>query len=162
MPSTYTPIASTILSDNQASIEFTSIPGTYTDLILTGAISSTDPTFNRALRLQFNTDTSTVYSTINMYGENSLVSTKSPDSSFIGVCETPLGSNFMTVDLQVSNYSNTGMYKTTFSSGGSANIIISAVGVYMSTSAITSLKLFLSGLSFRSGSSVTLHGIAAA
>jgi hypothetical protein len=163
MPSTYTPIMTTTLETNQANIEFTSIPGTYTDLILTGSISSTDPTFNRALRLQFNTDTSSAYSTIAINGESdSIVSTKSPNSSFIGVAETPLGSNFMTVKLQVSNYSNTTMYKTTFSSGGSANISTLAVGVYMSTSAITSLKLFLSGLSFRAGSSVTLYGIAAA
>jgi len=163
MASTYTPIATTTLGSDQANIEFTSIPGTYTDLILTGSISSTDPTFNRALRVQFNSDTSSLYSTLNLNGEgSSVLSTNSPDSAFIGLCETPIGSNFMTLKLQINNYKNTTTNKTTLSTGGSANIITAAVGLYRSTSAITSLKLFLSGMSFRTGSSVTIYGILAA
>jgi hypothetical protein len=161
--STYTPIQTTTLGSDQATIENTSIPGTYTDLILTGRISSTDCTYNRAIRLQFNSDTSSLYSTTNIYGESSSVlSTNSPNSTFIGLCETPLGSNFLTLKVQINNYKNTTTNKTTLSSGGSANIITAAVGLYRSTSAITSIKLFLSGMSFRAGSSVTIHGILAA
>jgi hypothetical protein len=162
MPSTYTPIVTTTLGSDQATIEFTSIPQTFTDLVLIGGVSSTDGTFNRALRVQFNSDTSSLYSTTNIYGESSIVTTSSPNSSFIGVCEMPLGSNFMTVKLQASNYSSTIKNKTTVSSGGSANISTLAAGLYRSTSAITSLKLLLSGQSFRTGSTITLYGIRAA
>lgn len=160
--STYTPIASTTLGSNQATIEFTSIPGTFTDLILIGGVSSTDNIFNRALRAQFNADTSALYSTTNIYGETSAVSTSTPNSNVIGLCEMPIGSNFMALKLQANSYSNTTTFKTTLSSGGSTNIITLATGLYRSTSAITSLKLLLSGESFRTGSTVTLYGIAAA
>jgi hypothetical protein len=161
--STYTPIATTTLGSNQATIDFTSIPGTYTDLVLIGSLSSTDPTFNRALRLRLNNDTSSLYSTTFLYGEgSSVVSTRTTNDNVIGVCEMPLGSNFMSVKLQINNYSNTTTNKTTLSSGGSANIISQNVGLYRSTSAITSINLFLSGLNFRAGSSLTLFGIQAA
>jgi len=55
--STYTPIATQTLSSAVTSVTFSSIPQTYTDLILVMNVTNSSATVYKAL--QFNTDTST-------------------------------------------------------------------------------------------------------
>ena len=65
MATTYTPIATTTLGSGQTSVTFSSISGTYTDLILIASASNTGGATN--IRLQFNGDTATNYSSTRIY-----------------------------------------------------------------------------------------------
>jgi hypothetical protein len=63
MANTYTLISSSVLSSTTASVTFSSIPATYTDLVLqvSGRSTGNGETFG-SLRLRFNSDTATNYS----------------------------------------------------------------------------------------------------
>ena len=111
--STYTPIQSYTLGSAQAQITFTSIPSTYTDLVLVmnGSMSSGSET----ARVRFNGSSSTVYSQTNLAGSGSAVasSRNSNQTSFrLGETYAGLGTTRWTVILNILNYSNTATYKT--------------------------------------------------
>lgn len=57
MPSTFVSIASTTLTSDTASISFSSIPSTYTDLVIKVLARSTASSKARAIRMEFNQDT---------------------------------------------------------------------------------------------------------
>ena len=72
MPSpTYVAIAKTVLTGTQANVDFTSIVGTYTDLILTISSRSDRAVNLETLAIQFNNDTATNYSSTFAYGYSS-------------------------------------------------------------------------------------------
>lgn len=164
MPKTYEPIATTTLGSSAADITFTSIPGTYTDLIIQGSAGSTSSTLNRAIRIQFNTDTGNNYSFTSLYGEASAgYSYRSSNVGYINAVEAiGYSSDWSAVTIQVLNYANTTTNKTTVGRGGSKDQVSADVGLWRSTAAITSIKLFLNADSFRSGTVLTLYGIKAA
>jgi len=67
MTATYEKIATTTLTGTTASYTFTSIPGTFTDLVLTlGNLDVTDAAQNL---LQFNSDTGSNYSRTTLAGD---------------------------------------------------------------------------------------------
>ena len=66
MPATYEPIASTTLGTAAADITFSSIPGTYTDLVL--VLYGGFATAASDLYTQFNSDTGTNYSNSDLRG----------------------------------------------------------------------------------------------
>ena len=167
--STYTPIATTTLSSASANITFSSISGSYTDIILvcqfSGASSGQSP------YLQINSDTGTNYSgtlltgngttaASNRYSSDTQISDNSKGIS------TTAGANIITWHFQ--NYSNTTTYKTvlfrtTALDGASYQGVTTGVGLWRSTSAITSIKFYLSGsVNLASGTTATLYGITAA
>jgi hypothetical protein len=69
MPSTYTLISSNVLSTTAASVTFSAIPSTYTDLVLSISARSDYAGANDQIKLQLNTDTSTNYSMTRLYGD---------------------------------------------------------------------------------------------
>lgn len=159
MPSTYTPIATHTVVSAQPSYTFTSISSTYTDLVyvINNVTSGTN------MFVQFNGDTSTTYSSTQLYGSGSgnAASTRSSNSSYClgGV----LGDNG-TVKGNIQNYSNTSTYKTLISRGGSASWYLDAVvSLWRSTAAINSIKFYKDDASnFAVGTTFTLYGILAA
>jgi hypothetical protein len=68
MASTYTLISSQVLGSNTASITFSSIPGTYTDLTLRVSARSDDAGQMDYLVTRFNSDSATNYSNTSLYG----------------------------------------------------------------------------------------------
>jgi hypothetical protein len=87
MPSTYDKIAAYTVPSAQASYTFTSIPSTYTDLviIISGTQSADD-----TIGLQFNSDTAANYSTHQLYTNGSGASSSSNTSSdFISIAAIP-------------------------------------------------------------------------
>jgi hypothetical protein len=70
MAITYDPIATTILGSAAASITFSSIAATYTDLVIV-VKGGCD---NGSLRMQFNSDTGSNYSELTMSGNGSTAS----------------------------------------------------------------------------------------
>ena len=158
--STYTPIATTTLGSAAASYTFSSISGTYTDLVLVfgGSVSS----FGN-LRIQVNGDTGSNYSWTRVLGDGSAASSdRGSSQTFINTAI--LDTNVIGTSLiHLQNYSNTTTYKTVLTRGNSSASYVSAnVGLWRSTSAITSISIFNSAGNLNSGSVITLYGIKAA
>lgn len=164
MAVTYTPIATQTLGSATATVTFSSIPSTYTDLILISTSGLTTATGDTTFT--FNTDTATNYSFTALYGTGSAAaSIRSATRSNISIYESPttvLGAT--TSILNVFNYANTTTYKTTLSRGTSAGAITSAVvGLWRSTAAINQIVITNNGsTTFITGSTFTLYGIKAA
>lgn len=159
---TYEPIASTILNSDTADIIFNNIPGTFTDLIIEGSIASNDPTFNRGLLVRFNGDTGNNYSATSMGAESSTVnSARESNVSYLRWTELDLNT-FSSNILQINNYANTNVNKTTIGRGGARQIIVNYIGLWRSTAAITSIRVYLTGQSLKAGTTLTIFGIRAA
>lgn len=161
--STYSPIATTTLGSSASSYTFTSIPGTYTDLIIIGQIKGTASTY---LNVRFNSDTGSNYSRTILSGNGStLISDRRSNQTAIATdYNETIQTNFnYTTILQINNYSNSTTYKTLLGRPNNAATGVGAsVGLWRSTSAITSVSLVADSSAFDTGTTFTLYGIAAA
>jgi len=163
MPTTYEPIATTTLGSDTASITFTSITSTYTDLVLVlvgNAASDVSTT------VQFNSDTGSNYSQTLVYGDGSVAGSgrgSNRTSIDLGTFYNATSTTPQIHIININNYSNSTTYKTTLSRGTAVSIATQArVGLWRSTAAITSIKLAPDGVNFKSGTIATLYGIKAA
>jgi hypothetical protein len=164
---TYEPIATTTLGSNQATITFSSIPSTYTDLVIVSNFGTSTASYPY---LRFNGDTGSNYSVTDLSGNgSSAVSARESGGNKIWLSynfelPTTLTSNLI---VNVQNYANSTTYKTTLSRvNNAANGTGAIVGLWRSTAAITSLTLNMiklgTGYDFTAGSTFTLYGIKAA
>lgn len=167
MPSTYEPIATANGTGSSATVTFSSISGSYTDLIVIGSIRSTSST--SIMRYQYNSATNN-YSATTLYGTGSAAgSFRTTGESGIygiggsGTYVASASNTFTSFTLNIFNYGNSTTYKTSLlRTGGSANAEAN-VGLWRATpTAITSISLVLDAGSFTSDSTFTLYGIAAA
>jgi hypothetical protein len=161
MPNTYEPIATYTAPSTISDYTFTSIPSTYTDLIV--VINGTMNTSENSLAMRFNGDTTTNYSTTAVYGTGASAASlrfTSDNKMYVG----RMGStNNSTSIFQIQNYSNTTTNKTVLSRGNSPSIVMATVALWRSTAAITSIYIADYGAnSFLSGTTFTLYGIKAA
>jgi len=160
--STYTPIATTTLGSAQSSVTFSSL-GSYTDLKLIMDVLGSGTGY---VSLRFNSDTGTNYSLTRVGGNGSTASSNratsqtSLDLSW-SAAYTSSGRLLETVDIM--NYGNSTTYKTLLSRAGKAdNAVDAIVGLWRSTSAVTSITLLAQSANFASTSTFTLYGIASA
>lgn len=159
---TYEPIATTTLAVDTADIVFSSIPATYTDLVIQGSMASNDGTFNRGLLVRFNSDTGSNYSGTSLGGEASTVnSARETNTSYLRWSEMDLN-RFTSYIMHINNYANTNMHKTTLGRGGAKGILINYAATWRSTAAINAIRIYLTGQSLKAGTTVTLYGIKAA
>ena len=167
MPSTYEPIATQTLGSAASSVTFSSISGTYTDLILVmnvgGSVSG------NAMNMTFNSDTSTNYSDTGLWGTGSSAasgrhSNASNAALSIGIGVSTSASDTQTI-VQIQNYSNSTTYKTylsrTGNTAGSYPGTEAIVGLWRSTSAITTVSVAC-GANWVTGSTFTLYGVKSA
>lgn len=161
MTATYEKINTTTLTGNESSVTFSSIPGTYTDLVLIQNSIATSTDFN--IWARFNSDTGNNYSYTYIVGDGA------------GGGETGRSSNYSYMDaggvntspattaiFYINNYSNTTTFKNLFSRVGSTSKVLGMyIGMWRSTSAITSVTTLASTSTFASGSTFTLYGIKA-
>ena len=160
---TYEPIATNTLGSAASSVTFSSITGTYTDLVI---VCNAKGTNSESVRMQFNSDTATNYSSTQLSattGDSSANSARftSVDEIRIGYYQSGLSTtDFQPCIIQIQNYSNSTTYKTALSR--SAQQSVATVGLWRSTSAITAVKLYPATGNFTSGSIFTIYGIAAA
>lgn len=162
---TYEPIATTTATGSQSSITFSSIAGTYTDLVLIANVATAASTANP--RLRFNGDTGTNYSYTHLSGSGTAASS-GRESNLTSIPLIAL--NFMntTYDmnliLHIQNYSNTTTNKTMLARANKASVAVDQiVGLWRSTSAITSIEIFThNGQNYSNTSTFTLYGITAA
>ena len=166
MAATYEPIATTTLGSNAASISFTSISGSYTDLVL---VSTAKVSIAEYLRLQVgngSVDTGSNYSATVLAGNGS--SALSYRYSNITNMPIHIQSALSTTEYnititQLENYSNTTTYKTVINrSGLAASSTEASVSLWRSTSAINTIKVYVENQNLASGSTFTLYGILAA
>lgn len=160
MAVTYEPIATTTLGSAASEVEFTSISGSFTDIIL--VISNGIQTGGGAFRIQLNGDTGTNYSSTNIEGDgSSATSARFSNLSYLRLGQFDDGISNVIVHFQ--NYSNTTTNKTVISrSNAPASKVSAWVGLWRDTDPITSMKVYISGQTWDSGGTFTLYGIAAA
>jgi hypothetical protein len=163
MPSTYEPIATTTLVSNTASYTFTSIPSTYTDLVLVmnGKATSGEGAF--ILRVgNGSIDSGSNYSYTYMYGDGSSANSARSSNQTSGSCsryDTTAGIGIV----QFMNYANTNVYKTILNRGGSGSLVQATVNLWRSTSAINQIYVQPETSSnMVAGYTLTLYGIKAA
>jgi|LakMenEpi03Aug12_release.lakeMendotaPanAssembly.Ray.scaffolds.fasta_scaffold336680_2 hypothetical protein len=164
MPATYEPIATTTLGSTATTVSFTSIPGTYTDLVLVTSIKATSADTNQFMR--FNSDSGSNYSHTNVYGTgtSALSFQQSSQDKINSVLSGYLVTSQNSPGIyNIMNYSNTTTFKTMISRFNNSSVIAQAeVSLYRSTSAITAIEIFTTPDSFAVGSTLTLYGIKAA
>jgi hypothetical protein len=162
MPTTYEPIATQTLGSAAASITFSSIPSTYTDLRLTfvglGDTAGSVP-------LRFNSDSGANYSNTYLQGNGtaaaSATSTDNADINIAGVNTVLRTTNPLFIDVNVFSYAGS-TFKTLLSRASGDNNgnggTLSVVGLWRSTSAINTITIF-APVNFSSGATATLYGI---
>jgi hypothetical protein len=163
MPATYEPISTTTLGSNANSVTLSSIPSTYTDLLL---VVNFGQNVADDMRMQFNSDTGSNYSTTALVG-NGTTASSTRYTSVTGVnprvAANPPTSIGAIWKESIQNYSNTTTFKTTL---GRLDYAVGEaethVGLWRSTSAITSITLSCFVNNFITGSTFTLYGIKAA
>lgn len=163
LPSTMTPIATITLASASATVTFSSIPQTYTDLVFT---SVWGPTAGDDLYLQFNGDAGANYSTTWIGGTGTTAASGRKTSDTGVQPRTPINqaSTITTIyNVDIMNYSNSTTYKTTLGKYRYTTGFAEAdVGLWRNTAAITSLTFRCNASTFVAGSTFTLYGIKAA
>jgi hypothetical protein len=173
MANTYTLIASnTVGSGGTATVTFSSIPATYTDLLL--RISARANVNNYGIRVRFNSDTGTNYTWRRLEGNGASTSSNSnttfgsPYNTFIYSSannqSTQTASTFGNMDLYIPNYAGSN-YKSTSHDGANENNGTDAyanliAGLWSSSAAINSITLTGDGVvDFVQYSTFYLYGI---
>ena len=167
---TYEPIATQTLGSAAATVTFSSIPSTYTDLVLVTSLKSSATPSAYSPTIYFNGDTDkTHYSYTAMYSDgSSAVSfrwTTSTSTQHGAMAIATSASNFNTGIINIQNYSNSTTYKPILTrSGDTANVSYATTGQWLNTAAITSLSLYGGdgNKDFTASSTFTLYGIKAA
>lgn len=161
MPSTYIPIATTTLGSAASSVTFSSISGSYTDLV--AIVSANADSAGAAITLRFNSDSGTNYSQTYLYGSGSAASSgRGSNGTEMNIGNTDQTNNQSTI-INIQNYSNATTYKTAISKGGGATIgAITYVGLWRSTAAINAVRIGVNTGNFNSGSTFTLYGVKSA
>jgi hypothetical protein len=171
MPSTYTLISSNVLGSSAASVTFSAIPSTYTDLVLRISARSTRVANSNNLDLRINSDSSALYSYTYLYGSGSSAasSRSSADTSlFISTMNAAnsTANTFTSAEIYVPSYTASqnkplGSFGAFENNSATVNEIDANAHLYRSTTAITSLTLYsgLGSFNFESGSSFYLYGV---
>jgi phage-related tail fiber protein len=164
MAITYEPLATTTLGSAASSVTFSSISGSYTDLVL--VVSATwSGGSNSSFGFRLNSDTGSNYSITQLYGDGSSASSGRQSNQTKAVIGQINPTEFGTTIFQFQNYSNATTYKTTLSRSNVAGVItLAGVALWRNTAAITRIDLeyFDSAGTFDTGSTFTLYGIKSA
>jgi hypothetical protein len=156
--SAYVPLANVTLGSSASTVTFSSITGSYRDLVL--VIDSKGSGF--APQMRFNNDSSSSYAWVWMGGDGSGTSSNSASS----VAQFNLG-NFSTFAnptsaiFNIMDYSATDKHKTVLNRIDIPSAGTSAWAMrWGNTAAITSIQLFAAAGSYAAGSTLALYGIA--
>jgi len=156
---------SVTLSSAASSVTFSSIPATFTDLVL---VINGGGSANINVSMQFNGDTASNYSITAVAGDGSSASStrrtsqtamRLDENSYTGT--TLAASNLI---VSIMNYANTTTFKTVLSRSNNAAVGTSAiVGLWRKTpEAINQVVINAIGGNWITGSTFNLYGIAAA
>lgn len=167
----YTPIAKVVLGSNSVDMQFTSIPGTYTDLVLLVSIrTSRTPDTADEVHIQFNSDTGNNYSSRALRSTGSAAgATINENTSAIKRMWMASGNSpsdtFGSGQIYIQNYSSSAINKvvsiSSVQGSNTAQQYVSLISsIWTSNSPITSIKLFSeTSNNLIAGSSAYLYGI---
>ena len=160
MATTYEKIATTTLSST-GNITFNSIAATYTDLRIV-LVGKTNGGFTHPA-IRFNSDSGSNYSNTRLNGNGSSATSASGTSQTRINGTTDIGTPPALYSWDVFSYAGS-TYKTVLLNANSdqngSGSVERLVGLWQSTSAITSISVFdLYGTGFGSGTTATLYGI---
>lgn len=168
-----TKIAQVVASGSQASISFTSIPGGYSDLMITFLGRATGATAVQTIYIKFNSDgTAANYISQFVTGTVSTANAGAPASNTSGAAVTSISGTsaatqpILAMNMLIPGYTNTTVNKAfvvpSYYVTGSANAANSLYlgGEWFSATAITRIDLtIVGGNTFLNGSVCTLYGL---
>jgi len=168
MATTYTLISSNVLTSSAASVTFSSIPGTYTDLVLRISARGTSTDFtDYPIVLEINDTSSTLSYTEVSYNGGTPASYNGTGVFYIPQFSlaTTTANTFGTSEVYFPNY--TVSQNKPFSAFGAPENngainrrgISAIAGLWRNTAAITKLYMTMAAGNFVSGSSFYLYGI---
>lgn len=165
MPSALVPLANLTLGSAAATVTFSSISGSYRDLMLIVGNLNTNTSVVYGY-MRFNGDTATNYSYVNMAGDGS--SATSGNGSNLNGCYIQPNSTFSTTSnailtISIMDYSATDKHKTALIRSNNPGSFVSAIANrWASTAAITSLDIATtSATMWAAGSTFSLYGVSA-
>jgi hypothetical protein len=158
-------IAKATLGSDAAEIDFTSIPATYTDLLLVASLRSADTDGDDDAGLKINA-VSTNRSYRILRGNGAAAASFNNTTDFIGTmpAATSTADSFSSFEIYIPNYAgstNKSLSATAVQeTNGTTAYMFAFAGLWSSTSAITQLTLYSrSALNLKTGSSAFLYGI---
>jgi hypothetical protein len=156
---TYVALDKVTVGTATASVTFSSIPSTYTDLVIVTLIQRT-ATGNT--RIRFNGDTGTNYSTTYIEGNGTAASSvRVLNQTYMTLDYSNSTSRWVPSIANIMNYANTTTNKTIINRTGDAGVVVLAYAqLWRNTAAINSITL-LSDTTFATGSTFSLYGIKA-
>ena len=165
-------IASATGTGSSGEITFSSIPSTYQHLQIRGIARSSQASHITLMRMRLNGDTGNNYAQHTLYGNGSTVGvdTNTSDSEIQWVAPIPAASSATNVIgafiIDLHDYASTTKNKTVRVFSGDDNNtantdyqVFLKSGLWMNTSAVTSITLRLSGVNFTTQTSIALYGI---
>jgi hypothetical protein len=165
MPGTYVKIQSvTVTGATQAAIEFTSIPGTFDDLVIFASLRSNETTVETNATISFN-GSGANKSARTLYGNGTSALSYTYNSEiYIWLSGgTSTASTFGSAFYYIPNYAGSTNKSVSIDSTMEANITASTMaltaGLWSNSAAISSITITCGGGSFVTNSSATLYGI---
>ena len=171
MPSTYTLISSNVLGSSAASVTFSAIPSTYTDLVLriSARLYIGDGTQEQFFNVYFNSSGTTDFSSTYLRGYTTAQSFRSSLRANLNYNNTladgATANTFSSQEIYIPNYAGSASKPVSSSMAAIQNSTSSQssvyAGLYNSSAAISSITLVgpSGSYTFVSGSSFYLYGI---
>ena len=159
--SAYEVISTQTLGSATASVTFSSIPQTYTDLVL---IISTQTSNNVDVFMRFNSDTANNYSSTTLVGySTSAFSARLTSRSDIIIMSGDPSAGISTYISHIFNYANATTFKTSLIRSNLADRVAAIVGLWRATpAAITTINIRVDTGTLATGSTFALYGVKAA
>jgi hypothetical protein len=169
MANTYTLIESQVLGSSAASVTFSAIPATYTDLVLRLSVRYDGSLVYGSTEIKFNSDTASNYSRTTLRGDGSSAVSERGSSNSILIFPRSITGDTATAN----TFSNTEIYIPSYTASQNkpiagfgvgennataANVAVNA-GLWRNVASITSIFIQSNGTNFLSDSSFYLYGI---
>ena len=169
MPSSRFLISSNVLTTTTASVSFTSIPSTYTDLVIKMSLRSNDTTTGGSGWFRINSLSTNIYSETELRGNGATASSTRQSATSIAYFNYFVGGNATTAN----TFSSTEIYLPSYlasqnkpwsvlngmENNATTAYISAQAGLIQSTAAISSIAFFCDSGNWVSGSSFYLYGL---
>lgn len=163
-------ITSTTLGSSAASVTFSSIPSTYTDLVLRISARTTNADTKDQLSIVINSDSSTNYSDTDLYGFGTTAGSLRNSSNTFSAINSTDGNNatsntFGSLEIYIPSYTVSqnkpfSSFAVSEDNSASGNRIFSSAQLWRNTASISSLVISsANAANFVSGSSFYLYGL---
>jgi len=167
MPSTYSLISSNVLSSSAASVTFSAIPSTYTDLVVRFSARGSVAAEQLTLAVRFNSDTATNYSYTLLFGTGSAAgSLNNPNNDYVlglGNGNTSTSTTFSNGEIYIPSYTVSQnkpiSASQVYENNATSARIQAEAGLWRNTAAITSVSLTATSGNISAESSFYLYGI---